>query len=184
MRLNVIHLRHRQDRMELLLKQLKEQQIKDYQIWPGVICSHSPQSGISKAHKQIVNQAKQQGLPEVLIAEDDIKFTAPGAFRYFLENSPAEYDLYLGGLSFGKLSEEKQVTDFAGLLLYMVNSRFYDTFLAANESEHLDRSLRSKGKYFACDPQPSVEHTTYSDNLKMQIDLTKAYQGRNLFKCY
>ncbi|MBI1782085.1 MAG: hypothetical protein HYR66_12065 [Sphingobacteriales bacterium] len=66
MKLNIIHLRHRIDRLEILTKELQEQQISDYQMWDGIIDAELPSRGISKAHKQIIMFAKNEKLPEVL----------------------------------------------------------------------------------------------------------------------
>jgi len=165
----------------LLEHELNSENITRYRLWDGIVCPGKVQTGIAKAHKQIVRYAKEKNLPEILIGEDDLHFCAPGAFNYFLSQKPTDYDLYLGGLSNGKLSKDKLVDDFAGLLLYMVHERFYETFLAIVEDKHLDRSLKFKGKYVVCDPQPVIEHSGYSDNMKEYVDASIFFSGRNLF---
>ncbi|MCI4668213.1 MAG: hypothetical protein MRZ79_08755 [Bacteroidia bacterium] len=82
MKLNIIHLSHRTDRWETLQQELKSQNITDYQIWEGIRDSPT-RKGISRAHKQIVLDAKNRGLPRVLIEEDDISFSDQGAFNYW-----------------------------------------------------------------------------------------------------
>jgi hypothetical protein len=47
-----------------------------------------------------------------MIAEDDIEFTAPDAFKYFCDHRPNVYDLYLGAISYGKINAENHVNDF------------------------------------------------------------------------
>jgi hypothetical protein len=37
-----------------------------------------------------------------MIAEDDVKFTAKGAFDYFKKNESDDYELYHGGIYYGK----------------------------------------------------------------------------------
>ena len=76
MQLHIIHLKKGKDRTQLIEQQLLEQNITNYKIWEGVEDNKNPKRGIAKAHKQIVKWASNQNLPSILIAEDDIKFTA------------------------------------------------------------------------------------------------------------
>jgi hypothetical protein len=145
MNLNIIHLPHRVDRLKTLNKELAEQQITDYKIWDGIIDPDLPCKGISKAHKQIIIFAKKETLSEILIAEDDIHFTSSGAFKYFLSMKPTSYDIYLGGIIWGKIKEDNSVDDFSGNTLYMVNESFYDVLLSTPENEDFDRAIAYKG---------------------------------------
>lgn len=180
--LNIIHLPHRFDRLALLQRELESENITEVRIWGGIICIENPCTGISRAHKQVVQYAMESNLPEILIGEDDLHFSSRGAFNYFMHQKPIEYDLYLGGLSGGKVSRDKLVDDFSGLLLYMVHARFYKTFLSIDETKNLDRALKFHGRYVVCDPQPVVEHEGYSDNLKAFEDFHACFKDRNLFK--
>ncbi len=92
MTLNIIHLPHRVDRLELLKNELITQEIADYRIWDGVLDEEKPFRGIAQAHKRIITWARDQNLHKVMIAEDDVKFTAKGAFKHFLQHEPADYD--------------------------------------------------------------------------------------------
>lgn len=166
MTLNIIHLQNRLDRLQLSQQQLKFENITDFVIWNGILDADLPSRGISRAHKQIVNYAKENKLSEVLIAEDDFLFTGKGAFNFFVNNKPIDYDLYLASIFFGQIKEDNSVDDFAGLTFYMVNERFYDKFLSMPEYEHLDRALRYKGKYIVCNPFTVIQQNGYSDNAK------------------
>ena len=126
MLLNIIHLPHRADRMNLLQNELTSQHIRDYKIWDGIVDREKTCRGISRSHKQIVADAKAKGTPEVLIAEDDIHFTAAGAYNFFMSKIPPEYDIYLGGIIWGKINSDNRVDDFSGTTLYLVHQRFYD----------------------------------------------------------
>lgn len=181
MTLHIINLPHRTDRLLKLREELADQGITDFRIWDGIIHPTSPKTGISQAHKQIIQYALEKELSEILIAEDDVKFTAPGAFAHFMINKPKLYDLYLGGISYGNLKEDKTVEDFAGLLLYMVHERFYRTFLSINEKQHIDRGLRDKGRYIVCDPQPAIEQDGHSDNWNQYFEGAIFYKNRRLF---
>lgn len=102
--LHIIHLKHRTDRLILLNQQLKEQNVVEFRIWDNDHDVENPKRGIARAHKQIVSWAQEQNLASVTIAEDDVKFTVKGAYNYFIGSEPDEYDLYLGGISYGKLA--------------------------------------------------------------------------------
>lgn len=181
MEINVIHLPKRIDRMRSLQKELQEQGITDYKIWSGIIDSEIIERGISKAHKQIVKYAKDNCLSEILIGEDDLHFTDKNSLKFFLANKPSDYDIYLGGIYYGRLSSDNSVEDFSGLTLYMVNERFYDTFLSAREDVHLDRALREKGKFVVCNPFVVVQHNGFSDNVKREVNYDNFLKSRNLF---
>jgi hypothetical protein len=165
MLLNIIHLETRSDRWSVLIEEIKSQGITDYRIWPG-IQTLQPKTGISNAHKQIVAHAQAFGQPQVIIGEDDLRFTAKNSYRYFLEQLPIDFDLYLGGIMYGKIKTDKTVNRFAGLTLYMVHQRFYETFLQLPDNKHLDQALDNKGRYIVCDPMVITQYDGYSDNHK------------------
>ncbi|MGB3946340.1 MAG: hypothetical protein WBM13_00025 [Bacteroidia bacterium] len=167
--------------MTSLQKELQEQGISEFQIWNGIIDSEITERGISKAHKQIIQYAKDNCLPEVLIGEDDLHFTGKNAFKFFLANVPSDYDIYLGGIYYGRLKSDNTVEDFSGLTLYMVNERFYDTFLSVSENVHLDRALRNKGRFVVCNPLVVVQHNGFSDNVKEEVNYDSFLIERKLF---
>lgn len=114
-------------------------------VWNGIIDKELPWRGISKSHKQIVQWAKECRLPFVFIAEDDFKLQ-PGGWKYFTETMPDDFDIYLAGISGGNVNEQtKEVTGWSGLFLYCVHNRFYDAFLAADETKNIDRWLSGTG---------------------------------------
>ena len=85
MLLNIIHLENRKDRLSILIKEIENQHFRiSYKLWPG-IKDTQPKTGISLAHKQIVNFAKSKNLPEVAIAEDDLKFTSKRSYLDVLQ---------------------------------------------------------------------------------------------------
>lgn len=101
-----------------------------------------------------------------MIAEDDIKFTARGAFDYFIKNEPQEYDLYLGGIIYGNINSDNTVCDFAGTHFYKIKQKFYDTFLSIPEGKDIDRLLANKGKFIVCNPFVAIQNNGFSDNQK------------------
>ena len=182
MTLNIIHLPHRTDRLQLLKNQLQKQKISDYKIWNGIIDIETPATGISKAHKQVVQYAKENNLPEVLIAEDDLYFTADTSLIFFLSNKPFDYDIYLSSTYHGLIKGDNTIKDFSGLTFYMVSQRFYNTFLTASENMNLDRALRKKGKYIVCNPFTVIQRNGYSDNVKKFCNYDQLLKGRNIFQ--
>ncbi|MBK7965540.1 MAG: hypothetical protein IPK10_09755 [Bacteroidetes bacterium] len=112
----------------MINNQLIGKKIANYKFWEGIVDPENPARSISRAHKQIVLWAKQEKLKSVMIAEDDVKFIARGAFDYFIKNEPEDYDLYLGGIYYGKISEDNTVSDFAGAMLYMIHEKFTKPF--------------------------------------------------------
>jgi hypothetical protein len=178
--LNIIHLPHREDRFELLTGELVSQDLFAC-IWPGILNPEDPKKGISKAHKQVVAWAKQQQFPTVIIAEDDIRFTAPGAFDHFIKNRPADFDLYLGGIYYGKIKPDNTVEDFAGTMLYIIHERFYDTFLSIDENVHIDRGLVGKGRFVVCNPFAAIQHNGYSDNKGCYMNYDSYLDDKQLF---
>jgi|HubBroStandDraft_5_1064220.scaffolds.fasta_scaffold17127_4 hypothetical protein len=162
--LHIIHLPERTDRWELLQHELEAQQVTDYRIWAGIRDYECPQRGISKAHKQIIAWAKSGGLPAVLIAEDDIAFSGPGALDYFLNEQPSDFDLYLGGIVWGDIQSDHTVDDFAGTTLYLACQRFYPTLLDLPEDKDYDRALAGRGKFVVCSPLVASQHSGFSDH--------------------
>jgi hypothetical protein len=179
--LHIIHLHERTDRLILLKKELEKQKIYDFQVWKGIEDKERPCRGISKAHKNIVSYAMENRLPSVLIGEDDLKFTASGAFNFFLHNIPPDFDIYLAGIIYGKLKKDNSVDDFSGTTLYPLNERFYKTFLSLEENKDVDRALANKGKFIVCNPMTVIQHNGYSDNSKRFLNFEPYIRKRDLF---
>jgi hypothetical protein len=182
MEFNIIHLPHRIDRLETLYNELETQNIKDYKMWDGIIDEELVCRGISQAHKQIVRHFKKMDIPMVLIAEDDVHFTAPGAFPYFLNNIPHDFDIYLAGIMYGTITADGITENFSGTTLYIIHERFYDTFLSLPEEYHIDRALMSKGKFIVCDPFAAIQHDGFSDNKKRFCEYEPYIKNRKLFR--
>jgi hypothetical protein len=179
-KLNIIHLAHRTDRLETINNQLVNNKIRAC-MWPGII-NPDPKVGIASAHKQIVAYAQKKKLPSIIIAEDDLKFTSSTSFNFFLTNEPLDYDLYLSGIYYGKIESDNSVKDFAGLTLYKINQKFYDTFLSIPDGMDLDRALAHKGKYIVCNPFVALQHNGFSDNQKEYCNYDQLLANRNLYK--
>lgn len=180
MKLNIIYDARRVEKHEPLIKELEGQGITDFEIWPCLMFPDVVFS-INSSHKMIVRMAKEQGLPEVCIGEDDLQFTAPGAWEYFLSQKPAikEYDLYLASTYI----IEEPLKSICGFHLYTVSSRFYDTFLETDNNQHIDTLFNDiKGDYKFCYPFPALQRPGYSANNNMVVNYNIMVEDKHIFK--
>lgn len=168
-------------RKPLIEKEFAKHNITDYRLWPAIEDRMIRKRGINQAHKQIVIWAKCNNLPEVLIAEDDMVFTAKGAFEYFLENKPTDYDLYLASVYTGTIEEDRTCKDFRGMTLYFISSQFYDTFLSTPQNQNIDSALMRLGKYVVCQPFTALQREGYSYHLKIMTTYGHYLINRPIF---
>lgn len=180
--INIIHNNNRTDRFNLLQKEIKQEGLEVI-YWPAMMLQ-SAKLGIMRAHKQIVYDAKMRQLDMVCIAEDDLRFTYQGAWKYFLGNMPQDFDIYLASVYWGEIKERNRVAAFSGLSLYVVKRHFFDTFLSIQEGKHLDMELKNKGDYYVCNPFAAIQHETYSDNNKKNLNNARWLGKRKLFGGY
>jgi len=190
--LNIISLIERQDRRDELLIELDKQGIADYKFWNGIKNKHYPKLGILQAHKQIVRFAKENNLPYVQIAEDDMCFFGKdkGAWEYYLSQLPNDADLFLSMLYVGDIDKDNRITSIcSGFTMYTVFERFYDTFLSAPEDNggvHVDRyitGLHEDYKFYVCNPFTTYQSGSSSDNTKRKTreDYSPLLRGRNIY---
>jgi len=104
------------------------------------------------------------GWDKVCIAEDDLVATHENSWKYYLSQMPESFDLYLSMIYLGEIDENNRVKDFTGMTLYTVHSRFYETFLNTDPTEHIDRSLNGKGEYIVCSPFTFIQRDGLSAN--------------------
>ena len=182
--LNIIHLPnnpeypHREIREKNFLREIEEQGIENYRVWDGIFYKDDPIKAISQSHKQIVQWAKDNNLPSVIVAEDDFSFTNKGAWQYFLKSIPAEYDMFLSHIYWGNYDDTGKVKGtFCALTLYSVHAKFYDKFLAKSEKEHLDLVMNKAWRHDirVCLPMVCLQMNGWSDNDKS----FKTWDSRN-----
>lgn len=180
--INCINIWSREDRLLSISKQAKQQgfAIKFYEG----IKEMQAFKGISKAHKHIVQDAKEIGLEKVIICEDDCVFSAPNAFDYYLSKMPEDFDLYMGMIYAGEIKEGRIMNGFSGLTLYTVHNRFYEKFLAVNPNDHLDRHLGNtafKNKYYVCEPFVCYQSGGFSDNCRQNMNYKVYHDKMNFY---
>jgi len=182
--IHIIHLRNTewsQERFDSFNRETNEQGISDCMVWDGVHDSNRIR-GISRAHKQIIQYAKEKGFPEICIMEDDCIFTANGAYDFYIKNKPHDFSIYLGGVSNILKREENYITDFRGMTLYTVHESFYDRFLSVPETVNIDAGLKGLGKYYLCPKIVCSQKAGYSYHKKRHKDyshLLKQYDTFN-----
>lgn len=71
--INVISLESRTERLEQFHQESLFQKF-GYRVWPGIVCKGDIKRGINLAHRQIVQFAKDNNMPFIIISEDDCLF--------------------------------------------------------------------------------------------------------------
>ncbi len=183
MMLNIIYDDRRPEKYDSFLEQLRIQNIGHYKIWNCIVMNDVVKS-INASHKMIVEDAKKQGLLFVVIAEDDILFTSDNSWQWFLSNIPPVYDLYTAG-NYLPIENKKRgavrVDCVVGFHLYIVHSRYYDTFLATKDDDHIDTAQKSKLMY-CCYPFAAIQRAGWSANNKAICDYNKILQPQDLYR--
>ena len=159
-------------RIDRLKKEMERQGIVEYKIWPTIEVPDKPRrTSISRGHKQIVQWAMEEGLEEVCIFEDDIRFPAEDNYQYFLSKKPKEpYDIYLGGVYRGEIDANFIVERYTGQICYIISERYYDRFLATDERLDIDGGQANRGKFFVCFPFAAIQHKGFSINCQEEMD--------------
>ena len=162
MKLHILHDDRRFERKEILLQELATQGIVDYEIiQPEVDPKKRPFENINAAHKALVRMAKEKGMEEIAIAEDDVMFTHQTAWKYFLDKKPKDYTVYVAATYLMPPSQNL----LTGVQLYIVHNSFYDSFLSVPEKAHIDNAICDlKSNHKICYPFAALQHPGYSAN--------------------
>ncbi len=179
---NIIRNKDRQVIVDQLLNELQRQGITEYKLWDSITLPHKPRrTGISKAHKAIVEWALLEQLPEVCIWESDVWFPSPNGWRYFVENKPENYSLYLAGVTRGEINERNVTKRYTGQFCYFVNESFYTTFLGVNEDCDIDGAMSGLGNFVVCNPFAAFCYPGWSDNAQGIMDYSHLLIGRDIY---
>jgi glycosyl transferase, family 25 len=115
--------------------------------------------GCLRSHLAIIEQARDERWPSVLIFEDDVIFDADlGAkFARYVEQLPADWDMvYFGGIHgappLGVSDNVVKVTHSLSTFAYALRDTIYDGFIELNEKALtvLDENTRQLQKFFNC----------------------------------
>ena len=100
-----------------------------------------PKTGCTQSHLDCIRYAKQKGMKNILVIEDDIRI----ASELCIPSLPTAYDmLYLGGICIQMdyhLNDDWVKGGFVCMHAYVVNERFYDTLLGCIDYEHPEKIL-------------------------------------------
>lgn len=162
--------RHTPQDYERLLGEFITQGITKFKFWDAVVLTHSVIDSIAASHKMIVQDAKDRGLKECIVLEQDAAFTSPNAWKYFVDNKPKDFDLYL----WGSLTVPISNKIICGFQLYIISGKFYDTFLAVKENQHIDTAMNDvEANFHFCYPFPCLQRVGFSANNNEVVDYTK-----------
>ena len=183
-----IHLKERKDREENMYKQLKSF-CDNYIIFEGVK-DHHGYIGCSKSHRKIIKKAIDNNYDNVLVIEDDIKFTSNKSFDYFqrvLNNLPDKWDIILGGVYYcGNMEKENdylmKIDNFSSTHFVLYNKNVYKTILRHDvydkELCHIDRYISHLAKnnlinVYLIYPMIAIQNIGYSDVANKEVDYSK-----------
>lgn len=177
--LNIIYDNRQDADYGRLLGEFIEQGITDYKFWDAVCKKESVVESINASHKMIVRNAKERGLKDVIIGEQDLTFTDKGAWDYFLKNKPKEFDIYLGATYILPVSNKK----ICGFHLYIISEKYYDSFLSVPDDAHIDTAVCDWGGDFNfCYPFPALQKAGFSFNAKDIVDYNKNLSEEDIWK--
>lgn len=164
-----------------------------HELWPAVFAADF-KTGCAEAHKGIVRHLLATGAPYGIIGEDDLAFTAPGAWRHFLDGLaqlPEDWDIYLGGIHWHRILHGalpgrpllRTVQGFTGMHLYAVSAKCYTRLLAAPAGLHLDMWLGQQDIHaYLCWPLAAIQAPGYSANQKRDVDYSHLFGRYELWR--
>lgn len=162
-----------QTRQENLLKELDEQGITDYSLIEGYYEPSNTKLAIHKGHRRIVQLAKEQGFENCIVGEDDLKFSCPTSYQYFLTQIPESYDIFSALVYSASMQGNRVMNGASGIMsLYSIHNRFYDFFLSMDINNHVDREAgltAYKHEYYVCQPMCVEQRGGYSFNLRQNM---------------
>lgn len=171
--LNIIYDDRNFDRLPYLLEECERYGI-EYKIWAACIDKKTVLESITESFRQIIQWAKDEGLKEVMIGEDDLTFPCNGAWEYFLKNKPNDFDVYVGGsYLIDNRWEYKppvvKVNEWVGNHLIIVHEKYYDKWLASKPDGHIDTEQSGKGDFYVCFPYAALQRPAKSANCNNQM---------------
>ena len=149
-----INLEHRTDRKEHVTKEFANLGIKNLTRF-NAIRNTNGAVGCTLSHIKVLQDAKKNGLPYIMVVEDDIQFTNPGLFKNQLSGllrSVEQWDVIL--VAGNNLPPYKKVNDFCVKVAqcqtttgYIVKADYYDT-LINNMKEGLVKLMKEPHRHF------------------------------------
>ncbi len=175
MRKVIVYDNRRPEKYDLFVHEMKRQGIEDYEIFHAVRLTHSVVESISESFKEVLKQAKENNEECICIFEDDIWFPNENGWKYFLQNKPNEFDVYIGGnyLTDNRLIYEAPLVrcnEWVGNHCLIINERYYDTWLNTDSKLHCDGAQSGLGDFYCCFPFPALQRHGFSLNHNLVVN--------------
>ena len=145
-----IHLKGRTERLDKLLKNLKDTKFGGRLLVVDAVKHENGSTGCGMSHTKIVSMAKKNKMERILVIEDDADFH-PNSWEIYanvLNNLPDDWDIITGGISWGvidkKISEHLvKMSNFSASHFMLYNKTSYDHVLnwCRNVRENIDRYM-------------------------------------------
>lgn len=164
---------------------IKQTVIPKYKFWDCIMDKDSVVKSINASHKMIIKYAKDNKLPFVCVAEQDLQFTCDKSWEYFLRQMPKDFDVYLGCSYIKNAIPNSDVVDnmICGFHLYIVNERYYDAFLSVPDDQHIDTAIGDlKGKFIFCKPFVALQRSGFSSNNNAIVNYNAVLNEEDIYK--
>lgn len=151
-------------------------------MWQGEVYSDSVERSINRSHKKIIEFGKARGDEVTVVIEDDAMFRA-GGWEAFIGGIPARFDIYLGGVYGGHeayVGRWHMVKQIVGFHCYMIHKRFYDSFLAVPDNEHIDLAQHD-GLFLVHYPFVCLQRPGYSTTARCEQDKNTSLKPEDLY---
>lgn len=156
MKLHVINLKHRIDRLDRVTKECEKEGVEFMRI---DAIKDSGKGGPGKSHCKAIEYAIENNMDEILVTEDDIIFNKnfKENFKKCYENLPQDWDIMLGGVSVSGNCEKVnkylvKMGFFTGLHFIIYRKTSYEKVLdwknKRKSSSGLRRLNRTKGEEY------------------------------------
>ncbi len=193
-----IHLPNRKDREENMYKELDYFVPNQYAILEGVRESIG-KIGVSKSFKKAIQTAKINGLAQVLIFEDDVKFTSVKSrenFQNAMDTLPEDWDILLGGIYsctnlFDYNDHMKKVESFSALHCVLFRDTVYDKILDHKlnfeKTVHLDKyisefSRKGELNVYLAYPMIAIQYEGKSNTVNKTVDYSHYLEKFDILK--
>lgn len=124
---------------------------------------------ISESFKAVIRSAKERGDREIVIFEDDICFVSENGWRYFLDNKPDDFDVYIGGnyIHDNRIEYKPpliKVKEWVGNQMILISEKYFDIWLNTDSHMHCDGAQIGLGDFYVCFPYPGIQRSGWSAN--------------------
>ena len=198
-RIYCINLDHRTDRWEICEKLFKKFNLEVIRVSPIIIgdeehcCLRKAQLSLFRTHKNLIIEAKNQNLKNVLIFEDDVEFcdevenyngkSLEERFSSSINFLPPNWDVFCLGAGIytdNKILIGGEIYKIGYALTthaLSINNNYYDTIIKILDSEHdaLDTiycGLMSKNETFSFHPNLISQRASFSDIENKYVNYT------------